>query len=261
MIGGGSFGKVYRIRDPDDGREYAAKTEPITASPAQLLLEWKIYQKMLGTPGFPVAYAMWNCGDLRWLAMDILGPSLEKCRAKISERDVIEWIAPKTISALEKLHSKDLLHRDIKPDNILTGRAGLASREVYLVDFGLSKRYRFADTSSHIAYRDGKRLAGTVRYASVHTHLGEEQSRRDDLESLIYVFIFLIAKRLPWMNAGGSSKEEEYKRVMRCKLKTPLEDLCKHVPKALLQCLRHVRALDFEQAPDYALMRSFFGAV
>lgn len=258
MIGGGSFGKVYRIRDPDDGREYAAKTEPLTACPAQLPLEWKIYQKMLGAPGFPVAYAMWHSGGLRWLAMDVLGPSLEKCRPKISERDVMEWIAPKTLDAIEALHSRDLLHRDIKPDNILTGPAGLASREVYLVDFGLSKRYRWADTSSHIAYRDGKRMAGTVRYASVHTHLGEEQSRRDDLESLIYVYVFLITKRLPWMNSGGGTKEEEYKRIMRCKLKTAPEELCKTVPAPLLQCLRHVRALDFEQAPDYALMRSYF---
>ena len=141
----------------------------------------------------------------------------------------------------------------------MTGEKGLEGKEIYLVDYGLCKRYRMS-SNDHIPYREGKRLTGTVRYASVHVHMGEEQSRRDDLESLGYVGIFLIKRRLPWMGTGGADKAEMHKRVMSAKIHCAIETLCEGVPPAFLQFFRHVRSLSFDASPDYALLRSFFTA-
>ena len=97
---------------------------------------------------------------------------------------------------VEFIHSKRIIHRDIKPDNFTLGR-GKNSYKVYIIDFGLAKKY-MNSSGDHIAYREGKGLTGTARYASINTHLGVEQSRRDDLECLGYVFVYFLKGLLPW---------------------------------------------------------------
>jgi len=256
-IGHGAFGKVFLMRDPQDRCEYAVKIESESADVPQLAYEFKVYRKLMGVPGVPLAYALWSQDNSTHMAMQVLGPSLEKCLSKITQWDVVHWIFPKALSIIESVHTRTFLHRDIKPENLLTGPGGLDGREVFLVDYGLCKRFRM-QTHDHIPYREGKRLTGTVRYASIHTHLGEEQSRRDDLESLGYVMVYLIKRKLPWMNAGGASKKEQHERIMSLKIKTSLEDLCKDLPPAFLPYFRHVRSLSFDQTPDYALLRGFF---
>jgi serine/threonine protein kinase len=106
-------------------------------------------------------------------------------------------IADQMISRLEYMHNNNFIHRDMKPDNFLMGVGGKANT-VYMIDFGLSKRYRDPKTGQHIPYRDGKSLTGTARYASVNTHIGIEQSRRDDLESVGYILLYLLKGTLPW---------------------------------------------------------------
>ena len=98
---------------------------------------------------------------------------------------------------MEYIHSKCFLHRDIKPDNFLIG-LGKKQHIVYAIDFGLSKRFKDPRTGDHIPYRDGKSLTGTARYASTNTHLGVEQARRDDLESLGFIFVYFLKGKLPW---------------------------------------------------------------
>ena len=98
-------------------------------------------------------------------------------------------LADQMIGRIEYVHNKNFIHRDIKPDNFLMG-IGRHCNKLFLIDFGLAKKYRDNRTRQHIPYREDKNLTGTARYASINAHLGIEQSRRDDMESLGYVLMY-----------------------------------------------------------------------
>lgn len=114
------------------------------------------------------------------------------------------------------------IHRDLKPENILIGMEENANT-LYLIDFGLAKRWKNPMTNEHIPYRDKKSLTGTARYASANTHLGIEQSRRDDLEGAGYVILYLLKGELPWQGLRARNKDEKYRKIKECKVNTPIE--------------------------------------
>uniref|UniRef100_H0VV76 non-specific serine/threonine protein kinase n=1 Tax=Cavia porcellus TaxID=10141 RepID=H0VV76_CAVPO len=144
--------------------------------------------------------------------MDLLGPSLEDLFNFCSRRFTMETVftlADQMISRIEYVHTKNFIHRDIKPDNFLMG-IGRHCNKLFLIDFGLAKKYRDNRTRQHIPYREDKNLTGTARYASINARLGIEQSRRDDMESLGYVLMYFnrtslicyVLKLLPWAAPG-----------------------------------------------------------
>lgn len=122
----------------------------------------------------------------------------------------------------------------MKPDNFLIG-LGKNAHLVYLIDFGLVKRYKDSKTNIHIPYRSNKSLTGTARYASVNTHMGIEQSRRDDLECACYVLLYLLRGSLPWQGLMAKNKQEKYRKIMECKMCTTVELLCKGFPSISLK--------------------------
>jgi hypothetical protein len=128
----------------------------------------------------------------------------------------------------------------------------------YVVDFGLSKRYRDSKTGEHIPYKEGKNLTGTARYASACTHLGVEQSRRDDLECLGYVLIYFNKGLLPWQGLKAGTKQEKYNKIMDMKIKTSIEELCAGLPDEFVQYMNYCRNLKFEDRPDYNFLRKLF---
>jgi len=97
---------------------------------------------------------------------------------------------------------------------------------VHIIDFGLSKKYRDPKTLQHIPYRTNKNLTGTARYASLNTHLGIEQGRRDDLEALGYVFLYFLRGSLPWQGLRAANKKQKYDKISQKKLTIPIETLC-----------------------------------
>jgi len=157
---------------------------------------------------------------------------------------------------IEFVHSKYILHRDIKPDNFVVGQ-GTQKHRVYIIDFGLAKKYVSRD-GKHIPYREGKSLTGTARYASLNTHLGIEQARRDDLESLGYVLMYFLRGSLPWQNLKANNKIEKYQKIMEKKLETTIELLCKGFPTEFSSYLSYCRALKFDEKPDYVFLKNLF---
>ena len=128
------------------------------------------------------------------MVMDLLGPSLEdllqQCKRSLDLKTVL-MIAIQMIKRIEKVHEERIIHRDIKPDNFLIGGTEATKDSIYIIDFGLAKCYKNSE-GEHIPYKDGKNLTGTARYASIATHKGIEQSRRDDLETIGHVVLYLL---------------------------------------------------------------------
>uniref|UniRef100_A0ABI7WHM4 non-specific serine/threonine protein kinase n=1 Tax=Felis catus TaxID=9685 RepID=A0ABI7WHM4_FELCA len=199
-------------------------------------------------------------GDYNVMVMELLGPSLEDlfnfCSRKFSLKTVL-LLADQMISRIEYIHSKNFIHRDVKPDNFLMG-LGKKGNLVYIIDFGLAKKYRDARTHQHIPYRENKNLTGTARYASINTHLGIEQSRRDDLESLGYVLMYFNLGSLPWQGLKAATKRQKYERISEKKMSTPIEVLCKSYPSEFATYLNFCRSLRFDDKPDYSYLRQLF---
>ena len=199
-IGSGSFGDIYLAINTTNGEEVAAKIESIKARHPQLLYEFKLYKILQGGIGIPHIRWYGPERDYNVLVMDLLGPSLEDlfnfCSRRFTMKTVL-MLATQMIGRIEFIHNKNYIHRDMKPDNFLMG-TGRQCNKLFLIDYGLAKKFRDNRTRQHIAYREGKNLTGTSRYASINGHLGIEQSRRDDMESLGYVLMYFNLGSLPW---------------------------------------------------------------
>eukprot|EP01016_Furgasonia_blochmanni_P028982 TRINITY_DN3053_c0_g1_i1.p1 TRINITY_DN3053_c0_g1~~TRINITY_DN3053_c0_g1_i1.p1 ORF type:complete len:242 (+),score=32.48 TRINITY_DN3053_c0_g1_i1:493-1218(+) len=165
-------------------------------------------------------------------------------------------IADQMIARLEHLHSVNFIHRDIKPENFLVGTMK-RSDQIYLIDYGLAKRFRDPRTGIHIPYTDNKSLTGTARYSSINAHLGIEQSRRDDLEAVGYVIMYLVRGSLPWQGLQTLNRKEKLERIREMKISIPDEVLCEGYPE-FEQYMKYVRGLRFEEKPDYAWIRQLF---
>ncbi|XP_039845789.1 casein kinase 1-like protein 4 isoform X3 [Panicum virgatum] len=259
-IGCGSFGEIYLATHIDTYEIVAVKIESSKTKHPQLFYEAKLYSTLQGGSG--IANVKW-CGvdgEENVLVIDLLGPSLEDlfvyCGRKFTLKTVL-MLADQMITRIEFMHSKGYLHRDIKPDNFLMG-LGRKANQVYIIDFGLAKRYRDSTTNRHIPYRENKNLTGTARYASCNTHLGIEQSRRDDLESLGYVLLYFLRGSLPWQGLKAATKTQKYDKICEKKISTPIEVLCKSCPVEFASYFHYCHSLTFDQRPDYAFVKRLF---
>ncbi|XP_009764702.1 casein kinase 1-like protein 2 [Nicotiana sylvestris] len=259
-IGSGSFGEIYLGTNIQTNEEVAIKLENVKTKHPQLLYESKLYRILQGGTGIPNVRWFGVEGDYNVLVMDLLGPSLEDlfnfCSRKLSLKTVL-MLADQMINRIEFVHSKSFLHRDIKPDNFLMG-LGRRANQVYVIDFGLAKKYRDTSTHQHIPYRENKNLTGTARYASMNTHLGIEQSRRDDLESLGYVLMYFLRGSLPWQGLKAGTKKQKYEKISEKKVSTSIEALCRGYPTEFASYFHYCRSLRFEDKPDYAYLKRIF---
>ena len=156
---------------------------------------------------------------------------------------------------IKQFHLRELLHRDIKPDNYGMG-LNEKHNVVYIFDYGLAKRYIHSITREHIQFSDKKRMVGTSRYCSLNSQMGCEQGRRDDLESLGYCVIYMLKGRLPWQGIKGATKDDKNRKVLALKSKISIGDLFKVLPNEVAQYMYYCRNLRFEEKPAYTLLHS-----
>lgn len=260
-IGEGSFGKIYLGKDIKTNDKFAIKFE--SKKENNDLLKKEAYSMLdLKCVHLPKVYSYGSTNSYNILVMELLGDSLECCLNKSSRKISIKstcMIGVEMVNILSFIHSKGFLHRDMKPDNFMFGR-GSKVNKLYLIDFGLCKKY-LDSNKNHLPIQTGKKLVGTARYASINTHKGIEQGRRDDLESIGYILIYLIKGILPWQGLNIKQGEDHYAKICQKKIEVKLTDLCNGLPKQFAAYIDYCRKLKYEETPNYDYLLSLFKSV
>eukprot|EP01001_Neometanema_parovale_P001326 NODE_1152_length_1866_cov_194.805508_g1092_i0.p1 GENE.NODE_1152_length_1866_cov_194.805508_g1092_i0~~NODE_1152_length_1866_cov_194.805508_g1092_i0.p1 ORF type:complete len:498 (+),score=49.32 NODE_1152_length_1866_cov_194.805508_g1092_i0:129-1622(+) len=269
-IGGGGFGMVFEAKDLQTGNTVAVKVEFLTGQHRTLLqFEARIcegFSRIGGNGkaernelGFPTFYQYGSHSNVAYIAMEKLGPSLDLllkyCRPRLSLKTVL-ILAEQSISRIERFHSKGLVHRDIKPHNFSMGW-GKNGMVLYLIDFGLATRFCNSD-HVHMPFTTGKGLIGTPWFCSINAHEGNELSRRDDLESLFYVFAYLLRGSLPWQTVRAATQAAQNAAIREQKVGTALKLLLSELPAEFVSFYNYVRSLGFKKKPNYSQMRKLF---
>ena len=257
-LGAGSFGSIYSAEY--ENQQYAIKLEEKKAGLDLLEHECNIMSH-LRSPALPIVKAYGYSSTHNILVMELMGKSLEDIfesfqPKKFSVRCVCN-IGYQMIEILEFIHNKHIIHRDIKPDNFVVGLNN-NKKYIYILDFGLAKKYRSSKTLKHYAITKSKNLTGTARYASINALNGLTQSRRDDLESVGYVLMYFLRGRLPWQGIPVRNKEERYRKIMEKKIETPIDELCEGFPVQFNQYLNYTRNLKYEEDPNYDYLKNLF---
>lgn len=260
-IGRGSFGLVYEVLDIT-GEKLALKLESTPMkNTSQLKNEYDAYTELAGCRGILDVHYFGEYDNHFYLVMDLLGLSLQDLYEKENKYFSFKttcMIGISVLESLEDIHGQYKIFRDIKPENILIGKK--RPHELYLIDLGMAKNYKNPETKKHIPLVNNKKLTGTARYASLNTHLGYEQSRRDDLESLGYTLIYFLSTNLPWMGIKATNCREKHALIGQKKQNTKIETLCENIPSKqyFIKYFQYVRKLKFTEKPNYKYLINLF---
>ena len=256
-LGEGSFGKVYKASY--NSKFYAIKFENREEGQDLLKNEATIMSYLKGNPHIPKAHSYGFSGNYNIFVLQLLDKSLEdifNLRQKFSLKTGA-MLAYQMIEVLQYIHSKHIIHRDIKPDNFVLG-SDEYNAYLYLVDFGLAKKYRSSKTLKQNPYMKKKKLTGTARYASIHAMEEMEQSRRDDLEAVSYVIMYFIRGNLPWQGLKLKSNEDRYQKILEKKKEISTEELCNDYPKIFYEFVKYAKGLKYSEEPKYDELKNKF---
>ena len=252
-IGSGAFGYIYKALNVKNGQQVALKMEPLAAETKMLKNETKIYQYLTGVEGIPNVLWFGVDDENFYMAMDLLGPSLQNVResSKPFSLELSFRIATVIVKRLESVHRKGLLHRDVKPDNFLFG-LGEKNKILHLIDFGFCKKYLLDDGVTHIPLRENRNLVGTPNFVSINVHDGCEPSRRDDLESVVYIILYLTREKLEWSDYSIQGDYRNMNNKVRGEKMRIIMD--ERTPEKIKRYFEYCRGLRFDEEPNYNLI-------
>ena len=279
-IGSGSFGQVLYGKHKNTSLEVAVKVISSDTSADTIRKEINFSKQLQKITGFPTIYYTCVYDKKNIIVESLLGPSLDKlfkyCGRKFPLKTVC-LIGKEIVKRLENMHEKGILHRDLKPNNLTWGNFNssynnisnynsinnicnnLDIKTIFLIDFGLSCSFLEGGLSyKHYKIKTNLSFVGTLRYASLNSHKGIRQSRRDDLESMIYILIYFLKGKLPWQDVKAKQKEERHKLISEIKSKVTIESLCENLPSEFAELLAYVKNLEFDEKPIYSKFYAFF---
>ena len=259
LISEGIFGQIHLVLNEKTQKFYAMKSENKNSN--YHILEQEAYNlysiKGLGIPEF-ITFGKANNYNI--LIEEFLGKSLLTLFAQNNYQfSIIDicLIAIQLIDRIEFIHSKTLIHRDIKPENFLIGIEN--PNVIYLTEFGLCTKYCSSKTGKHIMAGFRGTFTGTLKFSSANAQRGNQQSRRDDIESLGYTILYLMKGKLPWENLNQNYNPKDiYLKTYAMKKYMPIEKLCKGVPNEMEEYFKYSRNLKFKEEPNYEYLRELF---
>ena len=263
-IGKGSFGFVYSGENIHNHRKVAIKFEKKGAA-YHLLEKEGMFLSLLKGPGIPEIISYGKNINYYILVEELLGQNLwqilKSMKFKKFNTNDLSKIAIQILDRIEYIHSKNIVHRDIKPENFLLGLEN--KNFIYLIDFGISRKYRSDKTGKHIRYTLTGKLFGTLKFISYNAARGVEQSRRDDMISIGYMLAFLAGNRLPWQGyeIHGPNAKSNYEKIVELKHISKPEQICRGLPIEFCNYLKYCKDLNFEQEPNYEYLRTLFKQV
>jgi len=252
-IDSGNFGYIYKGENIRTRENVAIKVEPIVNNTKLLKNESIIYLNIGNYTGIPTVKWYGKDDTNYYMVINLLGDSLENIKqlnGRISLKATLQ-IGINILSILKHIHSYGYVHRDIKPENLLFG---LNKQNIYIIDFGLCKKYMIND--NHIEMNTKKNLIGTPNYASINSHNFFELSRRDDLESLSYILLYIFFGTLPWIDKYNYLSESERNICIRNDKKNIF--LNEYIPLVLLNFYKNVINLSFKETPNYEYYINIF---
>ena len=263
-LGGGAFGQIFKGINLKTKEEVAVKIESKNCPTPLLLHESKILKSLSDCENFPKIFLLTPLEDVLILIMELFGDNLEKImknqpNKKFSMKTSI-MLGIQILNRIKTLHENSYIHRDIKPENFVIGLKK-RNNTIYMIDYGLTRKFYDSHKKEHIAYREGKSLTGTVKFASLYTHLGIEQSRRDDLESLGYMLIYFCKGDLPWTGIKGKNKKEKYNLIKEKKMEVMPDILCEGLDREFKDYFNYVRKLQFTEEPDYDFLNGILNKI
>jgi len=250
-IGSGSFGSIFKGENIRTKEKVAIKLEPIKNETKMLKNESIIYQYLGNKQGIPTVKWFGKDNYNYYMVINLLGKSLEQLKLEKTNFSLklTLQIGIQVIFLLKSIHEKGLIHRDVKPENFLLG-LNSTDKQIYIIDFGFCKSY--LNNDQHIKFEKKNNLIGSYNYASVNAHKHFELSRRDDLESLGYMLIYFYIGELDWRNSFKSLNNDEV-----ISLKEAVQINSKY-PMALLNYMKYVRNLEFEETTNYSIIIDSF---
>jgi serine/threonine protein kinase len=263
IISKSSFSTVYLGKCLKEKKKYVAiKVQKQNCIISELERE-AYFQYYLRSIGIPKVLSFGKTKKYNILVETLLGKTINKLfeinnNPESKMKDMC-MAAIQIIDRIEFVHSKNIIHQDIKPENFLVGNPDTSL--IYIIDFGLCKKYRSSRTGKHIIFSKCKKFIGTLEYSSINSMKGLEMTRRDDMESIGYMLIHLIKGTLPWIIPEKIPFPEKYEKVYKIKANISNEELCKDLPIEMCKYMEYVKSLKYEEDPDYEYLRQLFFSI
>lgn len=248
-LGAGGYGQVFVGRDINTLQNYAIK---VSADHESIAKEYKILKTLTNSPDFMKVFEFGSFGTFDFIVMEFLGKNFQyKEKDKILSLRTVASIGIEILDRIEKMHSFDIIHKDIKPSQFLLSHDRM---KIFLVDYGMATYYR--EDGNHKTFKTRCNFKGSVMFASISNHMGFRQSRRDDLECLCYSLVYLLKGELPWVVDNRVQGFKRWKMVLNQKVNTQKDQLFQDIPSEFECFYKYTRRILYEQTPNYSYLRS-----